>query len=80
MPDCCTVDHDFLHNAPVVIVNALMEDYLLEPISERATRFTYTVAYEPRVPLSLLGPVGKFALSRNFEKASKSCAKFMTQL
>lgn len=61
-------------------VNALMEDYLLEPISDQQTRFTYTVAYEPRLPLSILGPVGKFALTKNFEKATKSCAKFMSRL
>ncbi|MCG8669586.1 MAG: SRPBCC family protein [Pseudomonadales bacterium] len=61
-------------------VNALMEDYLLEPIGDGITRFTYTVAYEPKFPLSLLGPVGKFALTKNFEKATNSCAKFMAKL
>lgn len=61
-------------------VTALMEDYLLEPVSDQVTRFTYTVAYEPRFPASALGPMGKWMLSRNFKKAVESCARFMPTL
>ena len=56
---------------------ALLEDYRLEPLDSNTTRFTHTVAYQPAFPLSLLGPIGKAALNRNFKKATESLVKFM---
>ncbi|OUR89666.1 hypothetical protein A9Q81_21055, partial [Gammaproteobacteria bacterium 42_54_T18] len=61
-------------------VKALVEDYLLEPIDDTMTRFTYTVAYEPAMPLSLLGPLGKAALSRDFKKAAVSLSRYMSKI
>ena len=58
-------------------VKALLEDYRLEVLDSTTTRFTHTVAYEPSLPLSLLGPIGKAALNRNFKMATKSLVRFM---
>lgn len=58
-------------------VKALVEDYQLEAIDDKHTRFTYTVAYEPTLALLLSGPIGKSALRRNFGRAAKSLADYM---
>ena len=58
-------------------VKALLEDYRLEALDSTTTRFTHTVAYEPAFLLSLLGPIGKAALNRNFKKATESLVRFM---
>lgn len=60
-------------------VKALVEDYLLEVIDENTTRFTYTVAYEPALPLKLTGSLGKAALRKNFGRAAKSFVKYMAK-
>ncbi|MBL4865473.1 MAG: SRPBCC family protein [Pseudomonadales bacterium] len=53
-------------------VKALCEDYLLEPIGEGKTKFTYTVACEPSLPLKLSGPIGKYALRKLFKDATQA--------
>lgn len=58
-------------------VKALAEDYELVAVNENTTRFSYTVAYDPALPLRLLGPFGKAALTRNFKSAAQSLAAFM---
>jgi hypothetical protein len=58
-------------------VKALVEDYQLEAINESSTRFTYTVAYEPALPLKLAGPIGKSALRKTFGRAAKSLVTYM---
>lgn len=58
-------------------VRALMEDYQLEKIDEKNTRFTYTVAYEPSLVLKLSGSIGRAALRRNFGRAAKSLVNYM---
>jgi len=58
-------------------VKALLEVYELEVLDENTTRFTYTVAYTPRLMLALSGPLGKFALRRNFGKAAKAFVLYM---
>lgn len=64
----------------IPFVKALAEDYLLEPIDEHTTRFTYTVAFEPRLPISALGPLGRAFLGFTFKRASKSLVKYMKKL
>jgi len=59
------------------LFKALMEDYRLEEIGNNKTRFTYTVAYEPALPLAIAGPLGKLALKRNFKKAANGLVQFM---
>ena len=69
----------YLSKTNLPFVKVLVEDYLLEPISDTTTRFTYTVAYEPAIPLSLLGPLGKAALSRTFKQAAESLARYISR-
>ena len=60
-------------------VKALVEDYQLEKIDDNNTRFTYTVAYEPALPLKLTGPIGRSMLRRMFGKAAKSFVNYVAQ-
>jgi hypothetical protein len=58
-------------------VKALMEDYQLEVIDEKHTRFIYTVAYQPSLMLKLSGSLGRTALRRNFGRAAKALVGYM---
>ncbi|MDC0661383.1 SRPBCC family protein [Marinobacter sp. SS21] len=60
-------------------VKTLVEDYHLEALGPAITRFTYTVAYEPALPLKLSGPVGKAILGRSFKKGCQALVKYMKQ-
>ncbi len=60
-------------------VKTLAEDYQLEAIDERNTRFTYTVAYDPSPILKLSGPIGRAALKNTFTRAANSLVKYMDQ-
>lgn len=60
-------------------VKALVEDYQLEVINERTTRFTYTVAYDPALPLLLAGPIGKRIMRKTFGRAAKSLVSYMSK-
>ena len=61
----------------VPFVKALCEDYVLEPVGDGKTKFTYTVACEPSLPLKLSGPVGKFALGKMFKDATRDLQQLL---
>ncbi|MBI2567686.1 MAG: SRPBCC family protein [Candidatus Schekmanbacteria bacterium] len=67
----------YLAATSLPLVNALCEDYVLEPLASERTRFVYTVAYDPRLPLLLAGPLGRWFFGRMFSKATQSLAVFM---
>ncbi|SDW29094.1 SRPBCC family protein [Marinobacter mobilis] len=58
-------------------MKTLVEDYLLEAKGPNTTRFTYTVAYEPALPLKLSGPVGRAILARSFKRASRALVNYL---
>ena len=60
-------------------VKALVEEYQLKDLGADQCRFTYTVAYDPAMPLSLSGPIGRAALARTFRKATQSLAGYLNQ-
>ena len=45
------------HSMP--LAHALAEDYLLDEVAAGKTRFTYSVAIEPRLALSMAGPIAR---------------------
>lgn len=59
-------------------VKALVEEYQLDELDQGQCRFTYTVAYDPAMPLSLTGPIGRTALARTFRIATESLADYLT--
>ena len=61
------------------LVHALAEDYLLEEISANRTRFTYTVAMEPRIAVRLGGPLARAYFGSMFRKASAGLARYVVQ-
>ena len=60
-------------------VHALVEEYQLENMGPDQCRFTYSVAYDPAMPLSLSGPIGRAALGRTFRKATKSLVRYLSK-
>jgi hypothetical protein len=58
-------------------VKALCEDYVLTPISEKQTKFTYTVACEPILLVRILGPLAKFALNKMFKDSTVSLQEYI---
>jgi len=58
-------------------VNALYEDYLLEELANGITKFTYTVACEPKLFIRLLGPIGKNMLGKTFKEGAEGLRSYM---
>jgi hypothetical protein len=67
----------YLTAASVPFLHALCEDYRLEPLGNGKTKFTYIVAYEPRLLLKLAGPIGRWIFGNMFHNAVLSLAAFM---
>ncbi len=59
------------------IVHALCEDYRLESLGNGKTKFTYIVAYEPRLLNKLAGPIGRWYFRNMCHNAALSLAAFM---
>jgi uncharacterized protein YndB with AHSA1/START domain len=60
--------------------HAFIEDYRLKASGQGGTKFTYTVAYEPRLPLKMAGPVAKLILGNMFRNGARSLAAFMKEM
>jgi uncharacterized protein YndB with AHSA1/START domain len=59
----------YLTGQSVPLVHALAEDYLLEEHAPGKTRFTYSVAIEPRLALRIGGPVAQRYFNAMFANA-----------
>jgi len=59
------------------IARAFCEDYRLETLDKGKTKFTYTVAYEPRLLLKLAGPIGKRIMGNMFRDTALCLTAFM---
>lgn len=68
----------YLTSQSLPMVHALAEDYLLEP-TPNGSRFTHTVAMEPRLPLRLTGPLGRAPFASMFSKAAASLVKYVAR-
>jgi hypothetical protein len=58
------------HSMP--LAHALAEDYLLEELSPGKTRFTYTVAMEPRLAVTVGGPLSRMYFGSMFRSACEN--------
>jgi uncharacterized protein YndB with AHSA1/START domain len=63
----------------VPLFHAFCEDYRLEPIGKGKTKFTYIVAYEPRLLLKLAGPIGRWILGNSLRNGAHSLAVFIKE-
>jgi uncharacterized protein YndB with AHSA1/START domain len=61
----------------VPLFHAFCEDYRLEPTDNGKTRFTYIVAYEPRLLLKLAGPIGRWIMGNMVRNGAHSLPVFM---
>jgi len=63
------------HSMP--LVHALAEDYLLEEVAPGRTRFTYSVAIEPRLALSMGGPIARPLIDSFLRNACKGLQSYV---
>jgi len=63
------------HSMP--LVHALAEDYLLEELAPGNTRFTYSVAIEPRLALRMGGPIARSYFDSIFQDACKGLQSYV---
>jgi hypothetical protein len=59
------------------LAHALAEDYLLEEFAPGETRFTYSVAIEPRLALSMGGPIARMYFGSMFRNACKGLQSYV---
>ena len=57
------------------LAHALAEDYLLEELAPGKTRFTYSVALEPRLMVAMGGPVSRMYFGSMFKSACREPAE-----
>jgi len=57
--------------------HALAEDYLLEEVVPGKTRFTYSVALEPRRMVTLGGPLSRMYFESMFKSACKNLQSYV---
>jgi hypothetical protein len=63
------------HSMP--LAHALAEDYLLEDVAPGKTRFTYSVAIEPRLTLSMGGPLARTYFGSMFKDACRGLQAYV---
>jgi hypothetical protein len=59
------------------LAHALAEDYLLEEVAPGKTRFTYSVALEPRRMVTLGGPLSRMYFESMFKSACKNLQSYV---
>ena len=63
------------HSMP--LAHALTEDYLLEEVAPGKTRFTYSVAIEPRLTVSMGGPIARTYFGSMFRNVCKGLQDYV---
>jgi hypothetical protein len=63
----------YVAETSVPLAHAMAEDYLLEEIAPGKTRFTHTMALEPRFVVELGGPFSKMYFESMLEKGARAC-------
>jgi hypothetical protein len=63
------------HSMP--LAHALAEDYLLHEVAAGETRFTYSVAIEPRLALSIGGPIARTYFGSMVRNACKGLQDYV---
>jgi hypothetical protein len=63
------------HSMP--LFHAFAEDYLLEEVGPGKTRFTYSVAIEPRLTLSMGGPIARTYFGSMFRNGCKGLQSYV---
>ena len=61
----------YLTGQSIPLTHALAEDYLLEEVAPSKTRFTYSVAIEPRLALTIVGPIAR----KHFDSMVRNACK-----
>jgi hypothetical protein len=67
----------YLTGQSMPLAHALAEDYLLEEVAPSKTRFTYSVAIEPRLALRMGGPIARTYLGSMFRNGCKGLQNYV---
>src|SRR5215831_3805858 len=67
----------YLTGQSMPLAHALAEDYLLEEVAPSKTRFTYSVAIEPRLALSIVGPIARTYFDSMFRNACEGLKNYV---
>jgi hypothetical protein len=67
----------YLTSQSMPLAHSLAEDYLLEELTPMTTRFTYSVALEPRLAVAMAGPVARAYFGSMFRKACEGLARYV---
>jgi len=62
------------------LFHAFAEDYLLEEVAPGRTRFTYTVAIEPRLGLRIGGPIARTYFGSTFRNGCKGLQDYVLKV
>ena len=67
----------YLTGQSIPLTHALAEDYLLEEVAPSKTRFTYSVAIEPRLALRMGGPIARTYFGSMFRNACEGLQSYV---
>jgi hypothetical protein len=67
----------YLTGQSIPLAHALAEDYLLEEVGPSKTRFTYSVAIEPRLVLRMGGPIARTYFGSMFSNGCKGLQSYI---
>lgn len=65
-----------IYGSTVPLVNAMVEDMVIESTGERTCRFTWTAHYRPSLLMKLIHPVGRAIFGAMFKKSIQGLAKY----
>ena len=58
-------------------VNAMLEDWSLEPAGDRATRFTWRVHYTPTLLMRAVHPIARMMFGEMFKASAEGLARYV---
>jgi hypothetical protein len=67
----------YLTSQSMPLTHAMAEDYLLEELGTATTRFTYSVAMEPRIAVAMGGPVARAYFGSMFKGACEGLKRYV---
>lgn len=65
-----------VYAATLPFIKAMIEDMVLEPLGDRATRLIWRVHYAPTLPMRLVHPVARVMFGEMFKTSAEGLARY----
>ncbi len=65
-----------VHAVTLPLLKAMVEDYVLEPVGDRATRFTWRVHYAPSLAMRVVHPFARAMFGEMFKASAEGLARY----